>query len=811
MIQGGKNLVYRPPAFSGDGKRLLVCTGNTVSIYGTSTGLLITELVGHTATVTSVIVLPVAAPASKIASYCWTSSLDGTIRYWDFSSSQLIKTLEVNHSIYSMVIPNISGPPADDNGEKGDLYALISADSSKSSAQQRGLSGQILVYNLTKSVLLKNTVSETLKPETLVGSYSGEFVGIVTARRLLIWKPPRKNTDWVNLGKFRVRLHHTKSFTTLAFHPSERIVAGGDITGRILIWRGFGKRRFAKQSLTSRRDVENEEERPGVRGNDDAESCATWHWHSTEVKFLSFSSDGTYLYSGGGEGVLVAWQLDTGKKTFLPRFGSALRYFVDSPDPSLSSISSADNQIHLVNLQAMKVLKSIPGIKLPFAIPEIYEGLWSNGFAVVSSAGLVALRTENYGVQFYSLLHDREITQVVVCNRNYQTNDDVTVVVSLLALSGDGSEMSTVEVRLPEEGIGGLVCLKFWECGSHSGDFALSTVIYDPHGDAGISAVAFHPTRSMVVSSSYGGNFKIWIRSMDIQKKDGSLQKGGWRCQSIGTYKKNPMTAAAFSADGSVLAVAAGFVITLWNPNTNTLVAVMGETPEPIVALSFIPNAEHLLSVSRGSNPQLSVWNLSKLSLSWAYDLCAEAMACDMNSSKFAVLVLAPAKVLSGVSSHRDGLILLFEAEDAVPIATWCVKKAKGGGLAFLQEDHFTKTENTTNGKIDGKSSTRLVYLNGDHEYIVFNPFNSGDDTTSKPHDWYHPLENEEPFGYKAMYGKLPDSTDKRENLETVAFELTDKPWETLFSGSSHVLPPLSKLCHVFLASLLEKKKEVTT
>ena len=38
------------------------------------------------------------------------------------------------------------------------------------------------------------------------------------------------------------------------------------------------------------------------------------------------------------------------------------------------------------------------------------------------------------------------------------------------------------------------------------------------------------------------------------------------------------MTAATFSLDGSVLAVAAETVITLWDPNKNVLLAVIGET-----------------------------------------------------------------------------------------------------------------------------------------------------------------------------------------------------------------------------------------
>lgn len=40
------------------------------------------------------------------------------------------------------------------------------------------------------------------------------------------------------------------------------------------------------------------------------------------------------------------------------------------------------------------------------------------------------------------------------------------------------------------------------------------------------------------------------------------------------------MTAAAFSSDGTVLAVAADKVITLWDPDTNILVAVIGDSLE---------------------------------------------------------------------------------------------------------------------------------------------------------------------------------------------------------------------------------------
>lgn len=50
-------------------------------------------------------------------------------------------------------------------------------------------------------------------------------------------------------------------------------------------------------------------------------------------------------------------------------------------------------------------------LQLPFSYPEINEDL-SSKFAFDQSAGLVALRTENYCIQFYSLFDDREISEV---------------------------------------------------------------------------------------------------------------------------------------------------------------------------------------------------------------------------------------------------------------------------------------------------------------------------------------------------------------------------------------------------------------
>ncbi|KAI5557023.1 hypothetical protein BDE02_18G073900 [Populus trichocarpa] len=809
MIRGGRNYVSSPPAFSNDAKRLLVCAANSVSIFSTATGLPVASLDGHRALVTAVIVVPASTPASKILCYCWTASLDGTIRYWDFSVPELIKIINVNSPIISMVIPSLLCQTTENNEKSLKSFAYLSVENTKEAEKEstKVLRGQIKKCNLTDFRMAGGvTLTETKQPEIITVSASGKYFGIRFKCKLQIWKVPTTESERAVVKK--ITLHHTKNMTVLAFHPNQRIIAAGDVTGRILIWRGFGDRTFVDDDrLVGVRSMNNGEERPGVRGDDDADSCTTWHWHSAEVNVLFFSLDGAYLYSGGKEGVLVVWQLDTGKKKFLPRIGSPLLWFTNSPDPSLSSVSCADNQIHLLKMPSMEILKSISGIKLPCSFPEMYNGLRS-GIAFDRNAGLVALPTENYCIQLYSLLDDRGISEVQVCERNHQPGDEVTVVVTLAVLSLDGSMMSTAEVKLPEEGLGGLVCLKFWAFGSQK-EFSLTTIVYEPHRDAGISAIAFHPTRPMAVSSSYGGDFKVWICNKGIRQVDEPLPNSGWTCHAVGSYKKKSMTAATFSSDGSVLAVAAETVITLWDADKNILVAVIGDTLTPIVNLSFAGTSEYLVSASWGLKPQLSVWSMSKLSIAWSYMLHIEAIASAEDISSFAVLALLPESSKCNETSFkgRDGVILLFNAADPVPVSTWSVNKAKGGALSFIQGNQLSIDENELDGK---PPQSLLAYINGDREYLLFDP--KGKETnefSAIRREGLSDLEESGKFGYESIYGELPQFDPKRKQASWVPSAPLERPWETIFSGSSHNLPPLTKLCSAFLESLFEKRTAI--
>lgn len=143
-------------------------------------------------------------------------------------------------------------------------------------------------------MMISLTFSQTKRPPYICMSPSGDFCSIINKRKLHIWKIPE--ADAQGIAPIKIDFHHTRDLTVCAFHHTQKIVAAGDVSGRILIWRGFGIQAFSEG--VGRRSINDDGERPGVRGEDDADSCTTWHWHSTSVNVLSFSSDGAYLYSG---------------------------------------------------------------------------------------------------------------------------------------------------------------------------------------------------------------------------------------------------------------------------------------------------------------------------------------------------------------------------------------------------------------------------------------------------------------------------------------------------------------------------------
>ncbi|MCE3051606.1 hypothetical protein HAX54_050304 [Datura stramonium] len=178
-----------------------------------------------------------------------------------------------------------------------------------------------------------------------------------------------------------------------------------------------------------------------------------------------------------------------------------------------------------------------------------------------------------------------------------------------------------------------------------------------------------------------------------------------------------------------------------------------------------------------------------------------------MDDSSFAILALLPKSVSSVMSNEAttpggDGVILLFSPGDPVPVASWFVRKAKGASLAFIRGS--PKSED---GVSDGRSvQLLLACVNVDHEYVLFDPFNRHTHIHKISRGNLTDLEETGKFGYASIYGDLPEFSVKRKQVPSITSVPSERYWETLFSGPSHNLPPLAKLCSTFLESILQKR-----
>ena len=75
-------------------------------------------------------------------------------------------------------------------------------------------------------------------------------------------------------------------------------------------------------------------------------------------------STGNYIISGGMETVIVLWQLDTGKKQFLPHLSAAIESIVVSPSGLSYAIRLANNSVKVLSTTELQPIFSVSGIQI---------------------------------------------------------------------------------------------------------------------------------------------------------------------------------------------------------------------------------------------------------------------------------------------------------------------------------------------------------------------------------------------------------------------------------------------------------------
>ena len=231
---------------------------------------------------------------------------------------------------------------------------------------------------------------------------NGEYLAVTLRRELVIISLKQKN---------RLVSYQTGGWQLskcLSFHPSNESLAFGDESGKIHVWNDFKSLFEQRINQSSQKTQENgsclrslhewltkpdramyrKRQNKGNNSNnnnnnknnidEDTKMAETnnsgskkkkgfvsnihkrvgqeseylmrhYHWHAHEVKWITFTTDGAYMLSGGEESVLLMTQLETNREFHLPRLGGAIGHIAVSPDEIKFAVCLDSNVVRIVD------------------------------------------------------------------------------------------------------------------------------------------------------------------------------------------------------------------------------------------------------------------------------------------------------------------------------------------------------------------------------------------------------------------------------------------------------------------------------
>ena len=135
-------------------------------------------------------------------------------------------------------------------------------------------------------------------------------------------------------GIHRPWFQNVAPVTAIACHPStDKVAVTGDTSGKIKIWRQKRDFEFFPSEV---------------------------HWHSLPVRSLSFSTEGVYFFSGGGEGAILKWDLASARRVaIVPRLGSTVTTIAASHTSVVAATDTNALKIFTANLDDSEMITGL--------------------------------------------------------------------------------------------------------------------------------------------------------------------------------------------------------------------------------------------------------------------------------------------------------------------------------------------------------------------------------------------------------------------------------------------------------------------
>lgn len=545
-----------------------------------------------------------------------TCSLDGSVKVWDYLESALHDSVDVGHPLVAMdVCPRW----------KGRVF-LAARKAGKESEKE---SSTAVLYALQ---LGKRAAAATHRPGKLVRLGKAKHVSQLAVSPDGAWL--------VALGRRKVlvlALHDQASGlvkyptestpTALAFHPDAHVprFATGEANGKIRIW-------YCLEQLAALGRPASTEGRaqPGA-------ATTTLHWHAHAVAALRYTPDGAQLISGGEEGVLVLWKLNSGNaagtegREFVPRLGAGITavcvaHAHEGREQEYVA-RLADGAVVFVAALSLKPVRTFATVKSDATralLPPRARGALPNPLALDPAAGLAVLTSGHPStLQFVDVAtgaHVRDL-EVVPSNRVSRPEGEAldpprVLMVALSAPARGGTQAQWMATLDGREGgaFSGELSLKLWHWDARQKTYVLNTRIDQPH-ERTLTSMAFSPPLAqdetdafMLVTGGRDGHVKTW--RMATRALKGARTELYWTCRSSLAYRDTQPRHVAWAPDGSLFAVAQGVFVTLWDPHTLVMLALLpcAELRE-VRSCAFVGRRGRFLS-ALGSHGRVLLWDL---------------------------------------------------------------------------------------------------------------------------------------------------------------------------------------------------------
>ncbi|WP_448267950.1 WD40 domain-containing protein [Nostoc sp. DSM 114159] len=557
-------------AYSPNGQQLASASAdNTIKIWDVSSGQLLKSLTSHSSTVRSVAYSP---NGQQLAS----ASDDKTIKIWDVSSGQLLKTL-TGHS--STVISVAYSP----NGQQ-----LASASFDKT----------IKIWNVSSGQLLKSLTGHSSTVYSVTYSPNGQQLASASFDNTIkIWD--------VSSGQLLKSLTgHSNYVISVAYSPNGQQLASASFDKTIKIWNVSSGQLL--KSLTG---------------------------HSSEVYSVAYSPNGQQLASASDDKTIKIWDVSSGQLLkSLTGHSSTVFSVAYSPNGQHLASASADKTIKIWDVSSGQLLKSLTG----------------------HSSGVISVAYSPNGQHLASASADKTIKiWDVSSGQLLKSLTGHSSVVFSVAYSPNGQQLASASFDKT---------IKIWDVSSGQ---LLKTLT--GHSSR-VFSVAYSPNGQQLASASSDKTIKIWNVS------SGQLLK-------TLTGHSSFVTSVAYSPNGQQLASASSDkTIKIWNVSSGQLLKTLTGHSSVVTSVAYSPNGQQLASAS--FDKTIKIWNVSSGQLlksltghssqviSVAYSPNGQQLASASDDKTIKIWDVSSGQLLKSLTGHSDAVISVAYSPNGQQLAS---------------------------------------------------------------------------------------------------------------------------------------------